>query len=297
MAETEEKSHRTRDIIIAVLIVALCVQAVNTLIKIKSDKTYNAEIEKARDDVAVMQHELQTRADEIKKLGGNISDLNEAIKQLEDEKKSLITKGEFTAKQMTELHDKVDGYRELLVMKDQEIAHLKDVNEKLLTENTNLKTTTNELHAALDQEHQDRQQLESKVAIAERLKAENIKVLAINNKGKIKDSEFKARFIDKIRVEFNIADNPIAPVGGKDIMIRVVGPDENPLFDVEKGGGTFMLNGKEEFYTLKQQILFDNSKQKLTYDYEKGSEYGPGRYTVRIYADDYLMGEQAFLIK
>ena len=297
MVETEKKQRDWKPIIITIIIVVIVMQAVNILFKVSSDKKYNAEIETARDTIAILQNDLKQRAIEIEKLGGNITDLNEAIQQLEEEKKTLVTRGEYNAKQMTSLRDKVEGYRELLVMKDQEIEHLKQMNEQLLTENTTLKTTTNELTAALSQEKQNSEVLQSKVAVAQRLKAENIKVFAVNSRGKIRESEFKARFIDKIRVNFNIGDNPIAPIEGKDIMIRIIGPNDNVLFDVEKGGGTLILDGKEVFFTLKQHILFDNTQQKLLYDYEKGSEFEPGRYVVKIYTDDYEMGEQAFLIK
>jgi cell division protein ZapB len=298
MAEQEQKHRRWRwDIIIAAVIVLIAVQAVNTVIKSKSDRKFNTEIEKARDEIAVLGNDLKQRADEIKKLGGNITDLEVAIQELEEEKKNLVTRGEYTAIQMTSLRDRVEGYRELLVMKDEEIAKLKTINEVLVTENSSLKTTANELNAALSQEQLNRKELESKVVVAQRLKAENIKIMAVNSSGKIRENEFKARFINKVRVEFNIGDNPIAPIEGKEIMIRIVDPNNNPLFDLAKGGGTIMLDGREEFTTLGQQILFDNTQQKLTFEYEKGSEFETGRYVVLIYTDDYLMGEHPFLIK
>ena len=80
-------------------------------------------------------------------------------------------------------------------------------------------------------------------------------------------------------------------------MICVIGPDDNVLFDVASGSGTFMFKGKEEFYTAKQEILFDNTRQKLTFDYDKGSEYAPGAYHLKVYTDDYLMGEKEFMVK
>jgi cell division protein ZapB len=58
-----------------------------------------------------------------------------------------------------------------------------------------------------------------------------------------------------------------------------------------------MYDGKEEFYTAKQEILFDNTQQKLTFDYEKGSAYVPGQYELQVYTDDYLMGEKEFMVK
>jgi cell division protein ZapB len=142
-----------------------------------------------------------------------------------------------------------------------------------------------------------RRVLEEKMEIAGHLKAENINIYAINSRGRVREDEFKARFIEKIRVEFNIEENELAPIEGKDIMIRVVGPDNNVLFDVASGSGTFMYNGKEEFYTAKQQILFDNTRQKLVFDYEKGSEWDPGRYELEIFTEDYLMGEKPFVVK
>lgn len=298
MTEQEQKPRKVRwDIVITVIIAIIAVQVVNTIIKSNSDKKFNLEIENTRDEIAVLERDLQQRADEIQKLGGNIGDLQAAITQLEEEKKTLVTRGEYTAKQMTDLRDRVEGYRELLVMKDEEIAKLKTINEVLVNENIDLKTTTNELNAALSQELQSKEQLQSKVEVAQKLKAENIKILAVNSSGRVRENELKARFINKVRVEFNIAENPIAPIEGKNIMIRIVDPDNNPLFDLARGGGTILIDGREEFTTLGQSILFDNSRQKLTFDYEKGSEFEPGRYVLQIYTDDYLMGEQPFLIK
>jgi cell division protein ZapB len=191
----------------------------------------------------------------------------------------------------------VEGFQELLILKDEEIAQLQTLNTELVEENIELKTEKNELTASLSQEQQSRKQLEEKMEIAARLKAENISIYAINSRGRVREDEFKARFIEKIRVEFNIEENEIAPIEGKDIMIRVVGPDENVLFDVASGSGTFMVNGREEFYTAKQQILFDNTRQKLVFDYDKGSEWQPGQYELQIYTEDYLMGDKAFLVK
>jgi cell division protein ZapB len=69
------------------------------------------------------------------------------------------------------------------------------------------------------------------------------------------------------------------------------------IFDVAKGSGTFIFNGKEEFYTAQQEILFDNTRQKLFFLYDKGSEYASGNYTVEIYAQDYLIGTTGFVVK
>jgi cell division protein ZapB len=135
------------------------------------------------------------------------------------------------------------------------------------------------------------------VAIASQLKAENIAVLALNSKGKERGSPFRSRQIEKLKVEFNLAENKVAPIEGKKIMIRVVDENGQPIFNVDKGSGTFMLEGREEFYTAAQEILFDNTKQKLSFVYEKGSDYASGNYIVEIFTDGYKMGTVQFSVK
>lgn len=291
------KKRYRRDIIIAVIVVLVVVQAVNLFIKIRSDKAYNAEIEQAKEEITILEHELTERRDEIEELGGDVRDLEEAVQQLEEEKENLIQNKRYTENQMARLRNKVEGFQELLILKDKEIEELKTLTTELTEENIELKTEKNELTATLNQEVRSRKVLEEKMEIAGHLKAENINIYAINNRGRVREDEFKARFIEKIRVEFNIEENELAPIEGKDIMIRVVGPDNNVLFDVASGSGTFMYNGKEEFYTAKQQILFDNTRQKLVFDYEKGSEWDPGRYELQIFTEDYMMGDKPFVVK
>jgi len=294
--EPSKRKYR-RNIIIAVIVVLVLVQAVNLFFKMRSDKAYNAEIEKAKEEITILEYEINERMVEIESLGGNIEDLQAVVAELEVEKEKLITNRKYSDRQIALLRDKVEGFQELLIIKDGEIEELKTVNMELVAENIELKTEKNELTADLNEEIQTRVELEEQVEIVSKLKVENILIYALNSRGRLREDEFKARFIDKIRVKFNIAENEVAPIEGKDIMIRIVGPDDNVLFDVASGSGTFMFNGKEEFYTAKQEILFDNTRQKLSFDYEKGSAYVPGQYELQVYTDDYLMGEKEFIVK
>jgi len=296
-AQGPSKKRYRRDIIIAVIIVLVIVQAVNLFIKLRSDKAYNAEIEKAKEEITILEHEVNQRIEEIESLGGDVQDLEAVVAELEEEKEKLLENRRYSDRQIARLRDKVEGFQELLILKDEEIEELRTVNEELALENIELKTEKNELTANLNEVIQTREELEEQVEIVSKLKVENVQIFAVNNRGKVKEDEFKARFIDKIRIEFNIAENEVAPIEGKEIMIRIVGPDENVLFDVASGSGTFMFNGKEEFYTAKQEILFDNTRQKLTFDYDKGSAYVPGQYLLQVYTDDYIMGEKEFMVK
>ena len=80
-------------------------------------------------------------------------------------------------------------------------------------------------------------------------------------------------------------------------MIQIVDPVGNVIFDVAKGSGSFKVNGKEQFYTARQEILFDNSKQELSFVYDKGSQYDKGDYKIVILADSYEIGQATFNVR
>ena len=202
-----------------------------------------------------------------------------------------------SAKAIKELKDRVEGYEELLKLKDEEIEKLKSVNKELFSENRQLKTQKNVLNDSINRLATTTDQLASKVAIASQLKAENLSIKAVNSNGKERESPFKNKQLEKLKVEFNLADNKVAPIEGKKILIRVMDENGQIIFDVAKGSGTFMLSNKEEFYTAVQEILFDNTRQKLTFYYEKGSDYPSGNYSIEIYTDGYMMGGAQFVIK
>ncbi|MDN4165250.1 chromosome segregation protein SMC [Cytophagales bacterium LB-30] len=299
--ETKKKSNNVLLALLGVLSIALLVTAYlfyqreNELQTEISQK--NVELEETYNKLESISNELDMKIQEISKLGGDIEELKLAKEQVEKEKEQLRRAKNFTEKQLNDFKSRATGYEELLKMKDEEIVKLKTMTEELLSENTGLKTETNRLTDSLKSAKQTKQQMAEKLAIAATLKAENVKIYAVSDKGREREDEFKNRHIDKIKVEFNLAENKVAPIEGKDIIIRIIDPADEVLFDVATGSGSFMIDGKEQFYTSKQEILFDNSRQKLTFFYKKGSEYKTGKHKLEIYEGTTLIGSSSFTVK
>lgn len=299
--ETQQPTKSSRSsIVIAILVVIILVQGVKIYFDYKEKVEVKEQLVTTEEDLAGtmqkltdIQKELDQKIAEIQKLGGDVQELEKAKAEITSE---LNRSNKRSAKAIQELKDRVEGYEKLLKLKDEEMEKLKNVNNELFSENRNLKTKQNKLSDSITQLSKNKDDLASKVAIASQLKAENISIKAVNSKGKERTSPFKNRHLQKLKVEFNIAENKVAPIEGKKIVIRIIDSNNQVIFDVARGSGNFILNGKEEFYTSAQEILFDNTKQKLTYFYEKGSEYAEGKYTVEIYAGDYLMGAGMFEI-
>lgn len=296
-----QKGSNKSTIIIILLLVIIAIQGVKWYLdsqelKEKDDKIASTEQELAStmQRLTEIRTELDQKIAEVQKLGGDITDLQKAKAEVDAELKRTKRA---TGKEIKALRDKVEGYELLLKNKDEEIDKLKHVNKELLTENKSLKTEKNQLGDSINRLSQSKEELATKVAIASQLKAENIRIVAVSDKGKERESPFKNRQLGKLKVEFNLAENEVAPVEGKKIIIRILDENGQIIFDTARGSGTFIYNGKEEFYTAAQEILFDNTKQKLTYLYEKGSDYASGTYSLEIYCDDYKIGSGQFAVK
>lgn len=241
-----------------------------------------------------MTYQLDLRIQEIDKLGGDIESLEEIRAQLIAERNSDRKR---SAEEIAALNRRINSFSVTLQEKDQEIIRLREVNQQLYAENQDLKTSQATIEEEVVQLNLKQQELQEKVNIAAMLKAENIVVAAVNSRGREREDGFRNRQIEKLKVSFNIADNKVAPDGHRDIYVQVIAPNNQPIFDVAKGSGTFTLDGREEFYTAHQDLLFNNSNHQLTYYYEKGSKYTSGIYEVRIYADGYQIGNKTFEVK
>jgi cell division protein ZapB len=292
-----KKTNRVLIYVVAGLAVLLVGALVLNFIRENNLKETNAKLMVAYSQLDSIGQEMDKKIVQIEQLGGNVEELTMIRDSLEQEKVDLLEARTRSNQQIRTLRNRVEGYRELLVMKDAEIEELQKINQELVTENTELKTERNVLNQNLREAERTQEQLTEKVQIASRLEAENISVEALNSRGRAREDEFRARQIEKLQVKFNIAKNDVAPVSGKEILMRIIDDNDNVLFDVARGSGTFVLDGKETFYTAKQEILFDNTQQEVTFLYDKGSEYLPGRYVMELYTDGYRMGSKSFRVK
>lgn len=298
--ETEQAPNKMK-IVVAALAVVLLVVAGGLIYKFMENSALEAEnaakqqeLDVTFDKLDSMSNELDKKILTISQLGGEIDTLIQLKDQLEAEKKQIRKR---SSQQITELRGRVQGYKELLLAQDEEIERLKEINEQLVTENTELKIEKNELNSSLRALNESKVELEDKVALASRLKVEGMRIAAVSSRKKERVGEFKNRHIDHLKIEFDVTENKVAPIEGKDIMVKITAPDGNVLFDVTSGSGTFVFEGREMFFTAKKEILYDRTRQKLAFLYNKGSDYDLGKHQVDVYTDDYLMGSDSFIIK
>ncbi len=244
-----------------------------------------------------ISNELDERILTITKLGGEIDTLIGIKKKLEKEKIYFLNKDKRQKITLSNLKDKVKGYRELLLIKDEEINQLTHINNQLSIENIELKNETKALNKSINDIKFEKNNLNEKVKLLSKLKIENFQIDAIDVKGKKRSGSFRKRHINQLQISFVLSENEVAPIEGKKLWIRVVAPDNNVYFDVTTGSGSFIHLGRELFYTAKKEILYDRSQQRIVVYYEKNKPYLIGSHIVEVYTDDYLVGSGSFIVK
>lgn len=315
----EESNNSSNSIVKAGLILALAIAAIFGYLYFneKQDNSQNNltitektnELLRTNTKLDSISAQLDAKIAEISALGGQVEEL-EAIKaELQKDKKALMSSKNFNAK---EYENKIKNYEALLLEKDSQIAQLREENailnnqnQILNSENTGLKSTNTELKTAKEiladsvyKTTVQNRELSEKVTLAAALRPVNYTVAAINSRGKERDGEeFKARKVDRVKIAFKLAENPLTKKENKTVYMRMMDPKGNVISDMATGSGAFSFGGKETVYTAKQTILYANSGQTVEFIYNRGSNYEKGVYKIELYADGFRIGQTNFTIK
>jgi hypothetical protein len=244
-----------------------------------------------------VERELVVRIKELQQLGADVQELQLLRNQLAEEKKSTSQR---SAAEMATLNQKIASLGTLLSQKDKEIIQLQRTNEALLSENTELKTSQTTLEEEMASVTLEKEGLVEKVAIAAKLKASFVRISAVNNRGKelvASNKTYKGRQMKAVKVVVTLAENALAEEGMRTVYLQILGPNKQPIFDVAKGSGSFLVFGEEQFYTSKQEAVYDNRELALIFYYEKGSAFNLGRHEVKLFIDGYQLTGDSFSVQ
>ena len=305
MSENEANQSKKRDKTQKILIAAIAIVVIGMAFKIftdfRSHKKLQTEFDQTKTQLTAqldsIGRTLSSKIVALAELGKNIDSLVVVKDSITAQRDQLQRTRKANKALIRRLDRKVNGYQELLLAKDEEIKKLRKINTALLVENNELKVDKNQLNATIRKQEERERELQQKVSLIAKLKAENVKVFSINRRGKEREGDFRSRQAQKIKVTFNLADNKAAPVAGHQIIVQVIDPAGKVVFDVAKGSGSFKIGGKEQFYTAMQEIVFDNSKQVLTFVYDKGSAFKKGKYKIILLSDTYEIGRANFSVR
>ncbi len=283
----------------------------------ENNKTKNATIAAQAEQVLEtkmkldsISAQLDAKIAEIQQLGGSVDSL---LKVKEQVNRDMVQVRDVTKFDARAYREKIGRYERLLAEKDTEIVRLREENGILTEENTNLNSQNVNLrserreladsvesYAARTRTVQARnRELTDKVSVAAALHAEEIRVMALNERGKERDGgSYKARQIDKLKIAFRLAPNPLAQVNAKDIYLRILDPSGAVVADMATGSGEFTYASKEMIYTAMQRIDFDPNGQPLAFVFGRGGQrFNEGRHVIELYSEGFRIGQSEFTVR
>jgi hypothetical protein len=310
MAEVtaNKKNGSKKGLILAFIIILLAINAVQVWMNLSKSQeidkkdlkiiTQQTKIDSVQAKLDIAIQELEIKKMQIANLGGDTTNFAQSIRNLINERNSLAKESKNNYNKYLSIKDKIQDALALKEEAELKVTRLEVLLAKQDTVIYKMKMAINDKLDTINDLKVSRQQLAQKVALASVLKAENINTVAISNKGKEKvGGEYRSKNLEKLRITFVLGENKVATREGKDIYIRVIEPDGSALFDLATGGGSFMYHGKEIFYTMKQNALYNGNNQKLGFEYLKGSPFKVGINKIEVYCEGNLIGETTFVIR
>lgn len=306
----EKKGGGKKALIIAFILILLGINVFQIYLKLETEKEHvsalegkDAIIQKREATLDSLHTELQLRFNEIAALEGDTSALGAAIRELELEKVKLKQSANFAWSKVKKLEQMKSQYEQMLKQQDEELLVLRSSSDSLSKYNTELKQTIVEKENVISTLSTEKDQLNSQVELAQILAADKFVFSYLDKKDKPKLWDelglpiFKAKSVVKLKVDFKLLPNKVALVENKEVFLQIKDPSGSTIYDLSLGSGEFDFDGRQEYYTLKTDVLYDTKGKDVSFVYQKGSPYTVGKYKVNVYCEGNLIGSGSFEMK
>lgn len=273
-------------------IIALLATNVYFYLKYKNSDSQNITITSEKSQMEAELDRIEMELDRVTK--ANFA-LSEALKSEREnarikieELRAKLTQNELDRAEIQKTQQEIIQLRQSIAKYTKDAERLKNENQLLLSERDSLKVSMNHVTAKADELEHINQELESKVNIASALKISsiNINALRVRKNGR-ENIETKARRTDKLKIDFNIAENAVAKEAIYDIYVRIIEPNGNLLI---RENNIFEADGVELQYTYKTGIEFSNDGKLYSIEWPGIESFKPGTYTVVLYTNKGTMG-------
>lgn len=281
-------------------IAALLATNIYFYVKYKSsgEKLYTVTLQKENLQIEIDRIEAELdniKAEGISSTAALVAAEQSARQKIEELRRNLENKG-LTDRQMESARQEVLALKgKVSTMKD-DVTALRIKNQMLAEANSQLAQQVKDSEGKVNAVQAEKQVLTDKIVKASSIKVSNIHLIGVEEKknGSL-ENETKAKRIDKLQIDFTVADNPLAEMGKKDIFVRIINPKGNLIANSED---LFYVHGEKLQYTFKEEINFTNNGQEYQMMWaDNDHKFQKGAYTVLLYADNSIMGRASLVLK
>lgn len=187
------------------------------------------------------------------------------------------------------LKNELSTLRKVLKSYIVQIDSLNRINEELKAENKEITKQYQQTNQTLHKVAEEKQQLSEKVTLAAKLDATNIRVRAVNSRGK---EQSRLKRSEQFVVSFTISKNITAEPGERTIFVRIMKPDGEVL--TKNAGNTFPFENRAIQYSMKRTIEYTGEETATTLYWNIKEFLMPGAYKTDIFADGNHIGTYSF---
>lgn len=173
-----------------------------------------------------------------------------------------------------------------------QIDSLNQANEKLVKENRRVRTQYQAATKQVEVLQEEAKNLSDKVTLASQLDATGIAIHPRNKRGKNTE---QVKNVVKFAIDFTIVKNITAPTGERTLYVRIAKPDGSILS--KNAAHTFAYENTQLEYSIKKVIEYTGEEQSVTVYWDVEEFLGAGEYTVYLFSDGVMIGEQSFTLQ
>jgi len=297
--EEEKKKDSSKVYFFIIAIAALLATNIYFYVKFKTngEKVYALTVEKENLQVQIDRIEAELDKIDIE----NVQLTPEMTVQKEDSRTEIAELRKKLENKSITPKDIDDAQRKINLLKKQvdnyrvDVQRLIQENQILSKQNSNLNESVVEKNKQITSLTTTNSELKEKVTTASALKVSSISINGIEVKRNGKESvEERAKRVDKLKINFTIADNALAKNGERDIFIRIIDPQGNL---VVQGDNIFFVHGEKLQYTFKHNILFTNKGEDYIVYWAAEDGFTKGAYTILLYEDNAIMGRSTVVLR
>ena len=213
-----------------------------------------------------------------------LEEANKLMEELKRERSWNLAKIKQYEKEVGTLRTVMKGYL-------RQIDSLNQLNKKLIDENVGYRKEISSITLRAEVAEEKAAELNNIVRQGSVLRARDISLVALNERGK---EISRVKNAARLRADFVLSANELANPGERTIYLRIISPDGYPLST--ESVPTFEFEGERVTYSASRDVDYQNEDLGVGIFYA-GRGFTAGRYTVQIYCDGYLIGSSEIALK
>lgn len=239
---------------------------------LKSEYQYiQKDLELAVSDIHFNSKEIVAQKEKIEKL---INKNNVTQEELMEAKKIMGTLSKTILK----------NYKEKVIVLEDEKVKLLSEKDKIVIEVSKLQDKVNDLDEKIIKEKKSSERKDQLITYASKLSLSNFKLnsFKVRSSGKEIQTD-KAYRIDRIKVNFDINENILAPSGQKILFMVIKNPKSETVTFSNRPSGVFFVNNKKIIFSDKVEINYANGKEQTLEFVWDNEDFSRGDYVMEVY--------------